>query len=306
MFIKYIVQISYISRIVPLLYLCAAASRHHRYTRITPTRYRFTCEAEPPPTESRKRRLPNDPDLEVSAAPRPKVKENGAVHPSTDSWWQDDEAQPSFSNGMNAPKLFRADTANAVSALCDISRSGRGDSIATNGAFEESSTREDSLDAPGVGRNRGETVEGNSTRVGSLNAAGVGRNRKENIAATGAVEGGLSRGNSLDTAGAGRSRGGNFSANDAIEGISTRGGSLHTAGGEKHWRGGAEQGAAQEEAGDVVVLEKEGTPAAMLEMLQLALCTLCSEPLLDVCVLPCPHSFCRLCWTDYVQAKGTT
>ena len=242
----------------------------------------------------------------MSAAHRQKVKENGAAYSNTDSWWQDDEAQPSFSNGMKAPKLFRADTANAVSALCDISRSGRGDSIATNGAYERSWTREGGLDAPGAGRNRGETVEGNSTRVGSVDTGGAGRNRGENIAATGAVEGSLTRGNSLDTAGAGRSREENISTNDAIEGSSTRGGSLHTAGEERNRRGGAVQGAVQEEAGDVVVVEREGTPAAMPEMLQLALCTLCSEPLLDVCVLPCPHSFCRLCWTDYVEAKGTT
>ena len=158
------------------------------------------------------------------------------------------------------------------------------------------------------GREETEGKQSKGIRRGSaaLTLGGAGRNRGENIAATGAVEGSLTRGNSLDTAGAGRSREENISTNDAIEGSSTRGGSLHTAGEERNRRGGAVQGAVQEEAGDVVVVEREGTPAAMPEMLQLALCTLCSEPLLDVCVLPCPHSFCRLCWTDYVEAKGTT
>lgn len=295
------------SSIVPLLYLCAATSQHHRHTRTIPARYRFTCEAEPPPTESRKRRQPDDPDLEVSAAQRPKIKENGAPNPDTDSWWQEDEAQPSSSNGMKAPTLFRADTANAVSTLCAISRSGRGEKGAANGAVERSPTRGGSVDAPGAGRHPEETAEESSTRVDSRDAAGAGRKRGENIATSGAVEGSSTRVGSLDTAGAGRNRGENIPANGAMEGSSTRGGSLDTAGAVRNRGGGAAQGAAaQEEADDDVVVYGEGTPAAMLDVLQMAVCALCSEPVLDVCVLPCPHSFCRLCWADYVEKEGTT
>ncbi|CAM9600198.1 unnamed protein product, partial [Laminaria digitata] len=140
-------------------------------------RYRFTCETEAPPAESRKRRQPDHADLDTPSAQRPKVKENGAANPDADSWWQDDEAQPSSSNGIKAPKLFRADTANAVSTLCAISRSGRGENTAANGA-----------------------IGGSSTRGGGLDTTGAGRNRGDNIAATGAVEGNSMRGGSVDTA----------------------------------------------------------------------------------------------------------
>lgn len=207
---------------------------------------------------------------------------------------------------MKAPTLFRADTANAVNTLCAISRSGRGENFAANGAAERSPTPGGSVDAAGAGRNPEVTAEGSSTRVGSRDAAGAGRKRGENIATSGAVEGSSTRVGSLDTAGAGRNRGENIPANGAVEESSTRGGSLDTAGAVRNRGGGAAQGAAQEEADDDVVVYGEGTPAAMLEMLQMALCALCLEPVLDVCVLPCPHSFCRLCWADYVEKEGTT
>lgn len=265
-----------------VLYLCTAVSRHHRHIHTVPARYRFTCETGAPPAESRKRRQPDHADLDTPSAQRPKVKENGAANPDADSWWQDDEAQPSSSNGIKAPKLFRADTANAVSTLCAISRSGRGENTAAKGA-----------------------VGGSSTRGGGLDTAGAGRNRGDHIAATGAVEGNSMRGGSVDTAGAGRNRGENVAANGAGAGISTREGSLGTAGAGRNGGDGAAQGASQEEAGGVGVVEREGTPASMLGMLQVAACALCSEPLLDVCVLPCPHSFCRLCWADHVEKEGT-
>ena len=44
----------------------------------------------------------------------------------------------------------------------------------------------------------------------------------------------------------------------------------------------------------------------MMEVLGDAMCGLCSELLLDAGVLPCSHSFCRLCWADHVEEKGTT
>ncbi|CAN0486347.1 unnamed protein product [Ectocarpus sp. 12 AP-2014] len=44
----------------------------------------------------------------------------------------------------------------------------------------------------------------------------------------------------------------------------------------------------------------------VMEVLRDAMCGLCSELLLDAAVLPCSHSFCRLCWAEHVEEKGTT
>lgn len=48
------------------------------------------------------------------------------------------------------------------------------------------------------------------------------------------------------------------------------------------------------------------TPTMVAEVLRDAMCGLCSELLLDAGVLPCSHSFCRVCWADHVAEKGTT
>ena len=101
-------------------------------------------------------------------------------------------------------------------------------------------------------------------------------------------------------------RGENTAANGAVEESSTRGESPDTLRARINRVGGDTQGTVQEEAGVVGVVKREGAPAAMLDMLQMAACALCSEPLLNVCVLPCSHSFCRLCWVDHVEKKGTT
>lgn len=53
------------------------------------------------------------------------------------------------------------------------------------------------------------------------------------------------------------------------------------------------------------VAEAEKAPAVVLEVLRDAMCGLCSELLLDAVVLPCSHSFCKLCWADHAEAKGT-
>lgn len=101
-------------------------------------------------------------------------------------------------------------------------------------------------------------------------------------------------------------RGENTAANGAVVGSSRRRGSLDTAPAEINLVGGDAQGTAQEEADVVGVVERESASTAMLGMLEMAACALCSEPLLNVCVLPCSHSFCRLCWVDHVEEEGTT
>lgn len=58
--------------------------------------------------------------------------------------------------------------------------------------------------------------------------------------------------------------------------------------------------------GDRAVESEERMPALVLEVLSDAMCGLCSELLLDAGVLPCSHSFCRLCWADHVAKKDTT
>lgn len=39
----------------------------------------------------------------------------------------------------------------------------------------------------------------------------------------------------------------------------------------------------------------------LMEVLRDAMCGLCSEVLLDAAVLPCSHTFCRLCWANHVD-----
>lgn len=72
--------------------------------------------------------------------------------------------------------------------------------------------------------------------------------------------------------------------------------------------GAAAGGSSGGEAGVVVtVSDEEGkTPTLVTEVLRDAMCGLCSELLLDARVLPCSHSFCKLCWADHVEEKGTT
>lgn len=78
--------------------------------------------------------------------------------------------------------------------------------------------------------------------------------------------------------------------------------------------GGGEgaNGDAQANAGLVERRGKGATAAAIAtattveEVLRDAVCGLCSEVLLDARVLPCSHSFCRLCWADHIAEKGTT
>ncbi|CAM9342503.1 unnamed protein product, partial [Scytosiphon promiscuus] len=65
--------------------------------------------------------------------------------------------------------------------------------------------------------------------------------------------------------------------------------------------GAAEGSSARETSGGA-----RETPSAVVEVLRDAMCGLCSELLLDAGVLPCSHSFCRLCWADHVEKKGTT
>lgn len=59
-------------------------------------------------------------------------------------------------------------------------------------------------------------------------------------------------------------------------------------------------------AGGVVDGAGGETPSTVVEVLRDAMCGLCSELLLDAAVLPCSHSFCRLCWADHCEEKGTT
>ncbi|CAM9209724.1 unnamed protein product [Ectocarpus fasciculatus] len=68
--------------------------------------------------------------------------------------------------------------------------------------------------------------------------------------------------------------------------------------------GGSARGTAG--AGGVVAGGGGETPSMVVEVLRDAMCGLCSELLLDAAVLPCSHSFCRLCWADHVEEKGTT
>lgn len=58
--------------------------------------------------------------------------------------------------------------------------------------------------------------------------------------------------------------------------------------------------------GDGGTESQERMPVLVLQVLGDAMCGLCSELLLDAGVLPCSHSFCRLCWADHVAEKGTT
>ncbi|CAM9672408.1 unnamed protein product [Ectocarpus sp. 13 AM-2016] len=68
--------------------------------------------------------------------------------------------------------------------------------------------------------------------------------------------------------------------------------------------GGSVQGTGG--AGGVVGGGGGETPSMVMEVLRDAMCGLCSELLLDAAVLPCSHSFCRLCWAEHVEEKGTT
>ncbi|CAB1118525.1 unnamed protein product [Ectocarpus sp. CCAP 1310/34] len=68
--------------------------------------------------------------------------------------------------------------------------------------------------------------------------------------------------------------------------------------------GGSVQGTGG--AGGVVDSGGGETPSMVMEVLRDAMCGLCSELLLDAAVLPCSHSFCRLCWAGHVEEKGTT
>lgn len=45
------------------------------------------------------------------------------------------------------------------------------------------------------------------------------------------------------------------------------------------------------------------TTSAVMEVLRDAMCGLCSEVLLDAAVLPCAHTFCKICWVDHAENK---
>lgn len=113
----------------------------------------------------------------------------------------------------------------------------------------------------------------------------------------------LDRANTRDAADALRAIG-----NTALAAKSEEGGSevvpAGGAGGDEAAAGGRSKG----EAGSVVAVGDGGgeTPPLVTEVLRDAMCGLCSELLLDAAVLPCSHSFCRLCWTAHVEEKGTT
>ncbi len=71
-------------------------------------------------------------------------------------------------------------------------------------------------------------------------------------------------------------------------------------GGDGRCRAGGERGVQLSGGGETP------PPSMVTEVLRDAMCGLCSELLLDAGVLPCSHSFCRMCWADHVEEKGTT
>ncbi|CAM9861801.1 unnamed protein product, partial [Hapterophycus canaliculatus] len=70
--------------------------------------------------------------------------------------------------------------------------------------------------------------------------------------------------------------------------------------------GGARGASGGGEAEAVVRGGGRGATSAAMEVLRDATCGLCMQLLLDAGVLPCSHSFCRLCWDDHVRSRGTT
>lgn len=70
--------------------------------------------------------------------------------------------------------------------------------------------------------------------------------------------------------------------------------------------GGAKVAEPRASSGEEAATRKDrGASAnAVTDVLRDAMCGLCSELLLDAGVLPCSHSFCKLCWAERVEEKG--
>lgn len=120
------------------------------------------------------------------------------------------------------------------------------------------------------------------------------------VSAKDVIEGNVDVANGRMEPRTGRKRGGEPANSDAQE-----------AGGEPIKSDAQEAGAEAakndaREASSVGGAEGGALPGVVLEVLRDAICGLCSELLLDAGVLPCSHSFCRMCWTDHVNAKDTT
>lgn len=201
-------------------------------------------------------------------------------------------------------RLQRADTASAVETLRTIgSPTRRG--MVTSSTGDTKPEAEASTEHKVTGRKRGgEATNGHALeKSSSFGAEGLGASEAKagvKRKAKGRKRNGATNGDAVDvtksllpkTEGDGPS---NVNAYVKCEVIGRK-------------RGG---GTEEEDAPEVVNSvssgdEGLGTSEKVLEVLRDATCGLCSEFLLDASVLPCSHSFCKLCWAGHVEEKGTT
>lgn len=241
--------------------------------------------AEPGPESPSARQRPNS-DVEIIAPP----KSGG-----TSGWLAPSPVKRDF-------RLQRADTAPTGETLHTIgSPTRRG--MVTSSIGDAKTETEASAEHKVTGRKRGsEATNGHALEK----SPSVGAERLSEAKT------------SVRRKAKGRKRGSGVTNGDAVE--VTKSLALKTEGQgpskvdvnvECEVKGRKRAGGAEEDTIKVVNsvssgAEGLGASKKVLEVLHDATCRLCSEVLLDASVLPCSHSFCKLCWAGYVEEKGTT